>query len=108
MKQKFTHVDSHIFMGKRYRVVWKSPRRDGVCPRCGQATSHKNDGECDPPDAPLKGIMIGPKLSEPELLETAIHESLHASGWFLDEQWVDQAAMDIGLFLSRIGFHLCP
>ncbi len=106
MKAKFAHIDSHIFMGKRYRIVWRSPRRESICPRCGQATSHQSDGECDPPHVFDKAIMIGPKLSEPELLETAVHEAMHATCWFADEEVINQAAMDIALFLSRIGFRL--
>ena len=50
--------------------------------------------------------MIGPKLPESELLETLIHEGLHASDWDKTEEAVDTIACDIASFLRRIGFHL--
>ena len=68
----------------------------------------KADGECDPPTNPRKAILIAPKLPEADLLETAIHESIHGCLWDLDEQAVSDTARDIAALLRRMGFRLDP
>jgi hypothetical protein len=42
--------------------------------------------------------------SQSGLLETVIHEMLHAEGWPLDEAWVEEASDDIARVLIRLGF----
>ena len=106
MKAKFNRIDSHVFNGRRYRIIWRRPRNETTCSGCGRLINKQSDGGCDPPDGHDKCIMIGPKLDEPVLLETAIHESLHALLWLVDEQAIDVTARDIASFIRRIGFHL--
>ena len=106
MKPKFNRIDSHVFNGRRYRIVWKRPRSEGKCDKCGQPVDCPTDGGCDPPDNLDKCIQIGPKLPEPILLETAIHEALHATLWVVEEQAIDVTARDVASFVRRIGFHL--
>ncbi len=106
MKSKFNHIDSHVFNGRRYRIIWRRPKSDGTCASCGQPVDMATDGGCDPPDNFDKCILIAPKLSEQLLLETAIHEALHALLWVLDEDAIEVTGRDVASFLRRIGFHL--
>ncbi len=106
MKPKFNHIDSHVFNGRRYRIIWKRPRSEGRCDKCGQPVDCPTDGGCDPPDNFDKCILIAPKLSEPLLLETALHEGLHGLYWWMDEDAIEVGGRDLASFLRRIGFHL--
>ena len=105
-RRELSHIRSHSFRGRRYEVIWRKPRPNGICENCGQPTCHDSDGECDPPDNKFKRLKIGPRLPEPELLETAIHEVLHACVWDLSEQSIDETSRDLAKFLRRIGFRL--
>lgn len=92
-------IRSVIIDGRRYavKVTTRHLRvRDGVL------------ANCDSPRDARKAIRIHPLIAdEPEeLMETIIHEGLHAAGWHLDENWVDQTAKDLGRFLWRAGFRL--
>lgn len=81
--------------GKRWQLVYDRVPLD-------------SDGICDAPNTKNKRIRIRPGLKKcPKLLlETLIHEGLHAESWPLDEGFVKQAASDIANLLWRQGFHL--
>jgi hypothetical protein len=107
MKRDFSQIRTHRFRERRYEIVWRLPKKMALCSGCGKRTEDKkSDGECDPPDSSRKAIRIGPRLSEPDLMETAIHEGLHACLWDLEECAVNDTARDIAKLLRRMGFRL--
>jgi len=65
-------------------------------------------GFCDTPNQPKKRIILRPSLRKnPQLLlDTTIHEMLHAGGPILDEDFVDTMATDIARALIKIGWRL--
>ena len=68
----------------------------------------KNDhGSCDPPDEAAKEIVIDEAASGCNLLETLIHEMLHAANWHLDEEFVTRCAADMGKVLWKLGYRKC-
>ena len=75
--------------GKRYNLV-----------RCD--ISHH--GECESPGTKGKKIRIKESIKGRTLLDTLIHESLHACLWMADEEWVAQTASDISHVLWRCGY----
>ena len=75
--------------GKRYKLV-----------RCD--ISHH--GECESPITKGKKIRIKKAIKGRILLDTLIHESLHACLWIADEEWVAQTASDISHILWRCGY----
>lgn len=107
MSRDFSAIRSHRFRDRRYRIQWKLPRCMTNCESCGQRTEpRKSDGQCDAPQSAGKVILIAPKLPEADLLETAIHESLHACLWDLEESAVSETARDTARLLRRMGFRL--
>jgi hypothetical protein len=59
-------------------------------------------GTCDPPSVRRKEITVRDDLRGRELVDTIIHESLHAGGWHqLDEAFVDRLATDVSRLLWR-------
>lgn len=61
-------------------------------------------GDCDGPHIANKKIRIAKKLKDEQRLEVIIHELLHAANWHLDEEWVEQAGIDIARVLWRLGY----
>jgi hypothetical protein len=70
-------------------------------------TPQRVDGYCDPPHAPGKQILIRSTLGEQETLDTLIHEMLHAAGWHIDEEFVEQFAADAAAVLWKLGYRRC-
>jgi len=64
------------------------------------------DGKVEHPKQRGKRIFISKAATEdPKLLmETAIHEGLHAADWSKDEEWVTRAAEDLTRLLRKLGF----
>lgn len=60
-------------------------------------------GSCDSPDTPKKSIRIASNLKDKEKLEVLIHEVIHAAGWNLCEEFVEQLAYDLSNILWRVG-----
>lgn len=81
-------VNSATFRGKRWAVTARPMR--------------KYAGMCDPPTTPLKCIWLDTSCGQYERLVTAIHEALHACHWDLDEQAIDETAVDVARFLTRL------
>lgn len=79
--------------GKRYRFEWA---------KCGP----KVDGQCDAPRGSGKAIRLRPGLKrQPRLLlETLLHELLHAADWTKDEEWIDAVSQDLARIVWRFGF----
>ncbi len=63
-------------------------------------------GDCDDPTTKNKTIRIANNLPPIEQLEVVIHEALHASDWFKDEEWIEEVAVDIARLLWRLGWRL--
>jgi hypothetical protein len=60
------------------------------------------DGTCDPPGTPNKRIRIRKGLKGRDLIETIIHEVLHAGCWDLDEMAVREMSADAARILERL------
>lgn len=57
-------------------------------------------GACDPPNLRGKEIIIRDDLRGRELVDTFIHESLHAGAWHqLDEAFIERLATDVSKLL---------
>ena len=59
-------------------------------------------GSCDSPGTPGKSIRVDAGLRGQKLLETLVHEQLHAAYWDLDEEAIHEAARDIAKNLIAI------
>ena len=82
-----------IRIGERvWRISHKPPTR---------TASHELDGRVD---YDRKVIFIHPDLKGKALLETLIHEGMHASFPQLSEDAVDMAAKEITRLLRKFGF----
>ena len=68
------------------------------------APLRKDNGLCDPPWQKGKKIRIRSTLKGEKLLETIIHEILHAADWYKDEEWVVIVATDIARILTKLGY----
>lgn len=78
-------------LGRRWRLVFARWLGRGV------------HGLCDPPNRQGKAIYVLSRLRGEACLEVLIHECLHAAGWNLDEEWVDQVSADIARGAFRDG-----
>jgi len=59
-------------------------------------------GACDPPNVRGKEITLRDDLRGRELVDTVIHESLHAGGWHqFDEAFIERLATEISKLLWR-------
>ena len=63
-------------------------------------------GQCDPPNKQGKQIRIYPAAfkTDHRLMETLIHEALHAACWDLDEELVEDFSHDVARILLKCGF----
>lgn len=61
-------------------------------------------GICSPPDQPNRSITIESGHSPLRELELVIHESIHATCFPLDEEFVTESAADIARILWRLGW----
>lgn len=61
----------------------------------------KNHGICQHPEKTAKEIHIQSGLRGDQLMETVIHEVLHAANWHLDEEFVTDFARDVTKILKR-------
>lgn len=71
---------------------------------CRITTKTKAIGHCDAPDVANRTIKIDQRLKGEERLEVIIHELLHAAGWHIDEEFVDQFGIDAARVLWRLGY----
>lgn len=79
--------------GKRYAFRWAP---------CGPAI----DGRCDSPASTAKEIRLRPGLKKHprQLLETLLHECLHAADWSKSEDWTEDVSADLARILWRFGY----
>jgi len=86
-------IRSVVMRGKRWRILWE---------RTGKVPS----GECQAPHVSNKAIRLDPRLLKRDaaLLETVLHELLHAASWDLDEEVVHEYAEVTAKTLLRLGY----
>ena len=63
-----------------------------------------HNGDCDDPKTIHKKIRIKKGLKGLPLLDTIIHELLHACVWMADEDWVADNSTGIARALWRLGY----
>ena len=80
--------------GKRWRLEVLDFLHDGCC------------GSMDPAGVPQKRILIARNQDPLDILDTVIHECLHACVPDLDEDAVTETATDIAKVLHRMGCRL--
>lgn len=86
-------------LGKRWRLSFVPRLRVG---------RESPDGACDSPKKTGKEIRIRRALLRypRALMETLIHELLHAADWTKDETWIDETAADLARILWGVGFRM--
>ena len=89
------NIDMRIELrGKRWRLQGIDFLQDGSC------------GSIDPPDTPQKRILIALNQNQIDILDTVIHECLHACYPDLDEEAITESATGIAKVLFRMGYRL--
>ena len=84
---------THNLNGNRYELVYVDTiPGDELGLLCGL---------CDPPDTKQKKIYIKRDIDLPMLVDTCIHEALHACLWCLAEDTVETVATDIARLLIK-------
>ena len=79
---------------KRWNLEYIEYLQDGSC------------GSIDPPDAKSKRILVALNQTPQDLLDTVIHECLHACLPDLCEETITECATDVALVLHRMGCRL--
>ena len=88
-------VKTHTFRGKQYRILLDVPR---------ETLGDDRVGDTDAPRFAKRELRILKGAKDLMLLDTLIHESLHACAWDLDEEAVGETATDIARLLWRLGY----
>ena len=65
-------------------------------------------GLCDHPESADKTITVEANHADQRVLETVLHELLHAGCWSLDEEVVTEWAEDVARILTRLGWKREP
>ena len=90
------------FGGKRYEIEWTIPEETKL--RHKEKSEMPLFGVCDHPNRKRKAICFDLSAkTEEEILETLIHEALHAEFWDLKEEKIQFAGEDLSRFLFRLG-----
>jgi hypothetical protein len=76
----------------------------GKCWRIVRERFRNSWGHCDAPNIKNKAIYIDPKIRGEHLLEIILHETLHAAGWHIDEEFVEELARDQARLIYKLGF----
>lgn len=88
-------MDRRVKLGGRY---WRLRSVDHKTLPCNY------DGICDHSEAKKKTIRIANNLAGRDLLDTLIHEMLHACLPHLNEEAVETTATDIARILHKLGW----
>ena len=96
----------HRLFHKIWDVIFVAPSLLNGKKKC--KSDEVTCGDCDDPSTPNKKIRIANGLTPIEQLEVVIHECLHASDWFKDEEWIKVVAIDIARLLWKMGWRLTP
>lgn len=97
----FSHISTHTFRGKRFKLIWRAPRK-------GLPANDRYRGSCSDPDSRLPGdceMNIWPKQPDKEILGTAIHESAHACFPSIREEHIEEFEADLMRLLNRMGLN---
>lgn len=65
----------------------------------------RHHGLCEAPTAVGKEIHIEHNAEDEQVLNTTLHECLHAGAWNLAEETVTQWATDVAKILMKLGWH---
>ena len=85
-------IKTHRFRGKRYSI------------RLGARLPADRRGDADAPRIPGRMIRIRNGMDGLTMLDTLIHEGLHACSWDMADEAVHETASDIARFLWRLGY----
>lgn len=77
--------------GKRWRLEAVEYLQDGSC------------GSIDPSNTPQKKILIASNQNPLDILDTVLHECLHAAFPDLDEEAITESSTDIAKILYKLG-----
>ena len=80
-----------IVRGHRWKMIFRERLASGAC------------GECDPVGQPGKQIVVSTLQTPTDVLDTVIHELLHAALPDLCEESVEETATAIAVVLHRLG-----
>lgn len=83
-----------LLRGKRWNLQTIEYLQDGSC------------GSIDPVNTPNKRILVALNQTPQDLLDTVIHECLHACLPDLCEETITECATDVALVLHRMGCRL--
>jgi hypothetical protein len=101
------HIRKAKFNKKMFKIKWKELPTVKIFHPKGKVEVVKFYGTCDSPKKKSKREMtINPCQREREMLNTAVHEAMHASDFTLSEKVVTRMSNDISDFLWRIGARL--
>lgn len=90
-------------LDRHYQIVFVP--RDQLGEKLSGLKRSEN-GDCDPPGVKNKTIRIAEGLGAWKELEILAHEFLHAAAWYMDDEWVCEAAEDFVRILKRVGYRL--
>ena len=82
------NIKSHTFNGRLYKIAMTGPI----------------DGMTDTYSLNERIMVISSEPYTKSELETAVHESLHASNWAASEEVVTRVGRDVARFLWRLGY----
>lgn len=84
---------SWYFDDKRYKLIWKKPRRN----KQEMENNIEVFGYCDDPKNSPKDrtIVVNPNLEIQEFVETLIHEATHSEIWVISEEKVTNFAENL-------------
>lgn len=82
--------------GKRWSLLFSTTKELSLLRDAwGFTTDPTGKGRC---------IVLRKSLAGKQLMETVVHEVLHASAWPIDEDTVERYAADVTRILWRLGF----
>jgi hypothetical protein len=90
---------------KRIRLIGKDWRLRFVsAAKLEKLAGEKVEGLCDSPEGIGKAIYIDKNLCGKTQLEVLIHEMTHGANHHLDEEFVEQFAVDVSHVLWKLGW----
>lgn len=96
---------SHTFRGRKYKLVWRRPRKSKAEAKLSKTKDIEVYGKCQPPWPGCKIYICKEELKKDPLdfLETLLHECAgHACNWDLDEACVTETFHDTVDLLRRM------
>lgn len=95
----FKSIKRGIFRGRHYKIVWRKP----IETKANKRKRIENGGYCDAPDTKSKKILLNVRCSPIMILDSTIHEALHACNPDLSELAVTESMNCLMRFLIQMG-----